>query len=80
MIPTSLAPGELADVRVNVEDPDSQDVRVVWRATSGDFTNYVATRTRYVCGDPGSQTLTVKARDEEGCERELELEVTCREE
>jgi len=77
VIPTVLAPDERAEVSVLVEDPEGEELELTWDATSGDFTDDDSADTKYVCDKIGDQKLTLTARDPAGCERELELDVTC---
>jgi hypothetical protein len=53
------------------------ELELVWRATSGRFSNTSSRITKYRCGSVGDQLLTLSATDPEGCERELNLDVTC---
>jgi hypothetical protein len=82
VVPQDIAPENSADVSVLASDPDGADgtLTYVWSATSGTFTELLLPKTTYRCAAPGAAVLAVHARDVEGCESELLLDVQCLEE
>jgi hypothetical protein len=77
ILPASLPPGVVADVTVSVMDPDSTELELRWTATSGRFSKPTSARTKYECARVGDQVLTLSARDGDGCERKLNLDLKC---
>jgi hypothetical protein len=77
ILPASLPPGVVADITVSVMDPDSTELELQWTATSGRFSKPTSARTKYECERVGDQVLTLAARDGDGCERKLNLDLKC---
>jgi hypothetical protein len=79
VLPKQIAAGETATVAAFAIDPDSDDTQLgyVWSATSGDFAAPTASLTEYTCTESGPQVLRVTTSDPDGCEDNLDLDVTC---
>jgi hypothetical protein len=79
VLPKQIAAGEIATVAAFAIDPDSDDTQLgyVWSATSGDFAAPTASLTEYTCTESGPQVLRVTTSDPDGCENNLDLDVTC---
>lgn len=79
VLPKQIATGESATVAAFAIDPDSDDTKLgyVWSATSGDFAAPTASLTEYTCSASGPQVLRVTTSDPDGCENNLDLDVTC---
>jgi hypothetical protein len=62
--PLQTSAGAAVDVAANAADPDAGDaLTFLWSASAGTFTQPTARSTRYVCGAPGIQTITVQVSD-----------------
>jgi hypothetical protein len=79
VLPKAIRAEEAAWVAVRATDVDSDDDLITyrWSATSGAFVEPEVAFTEYSCADAGPQILTIVAADAEGCERTLDLDVTC---
>ena len=79
VLPKQIATGEIATVAAFAIDPDSDDTQLgyAWSATSGDFAAPTASLTEDTCIESGPQVLRVTTSDPDGCENNLDLDVTC---
>lgn len=77
--PKTPAVGEPAEIEVNVGDADTPLDRLSfqWDAESGTFTPPSSARTSFVCEREGYQTLSLVARDDTDCERQLDIQINC---
>jgi len=79
VLPKKIRAGEVATALAFAVDPDSDDVtlRYAWSATSGDFAAPADSLTEYTCAESGPQVLRVTTSDPDGCESNVDLDVTC---
>jgi hypothetical protein len=79
ILPKRIRTGEVATALAFAVDPDSDDVtlRYAWSATSGDFAAPGDSLTEYTCRESGPQVLRVTTSDPDGCESNVDLDVTC---
>jgi hypothetical protein len=79
VLPKQIRAGEVATVAAFAIDPDSDDTQLdyAWSATSGDFSAPTDSLTEYRCAESGPQVLRVTTSDPDGCENNLDLDVTC---
>jgi hypothetical protein len=79
VLPKQIRPGELATVLAFAVDPDSDDtqLRYAWSATSGDFVAPADSLTEYACVGSGAQVLRVTTSDPDGCDINVDFDVTC---
>ena len=79
VVPHDIAVGAWADVKVVASDPDDADAELTftWSSTSGSFSEPALPKTTYRCAATGAHLLTARARDADGCESELLLDVNC---
>lgn len=79
VLPQRIRSGEIAVVTAFATDPDSEDgtLQYVWSATSGDFAAPADSLTEYRCAEAGPQVLRVTTSDPDGCENNVDLDVTC---
>jgi hypothetical protein len=62
--PLQTSVGASVDVSAGATDPDVGDrLTFLWSASSGSFADPSASKTHYVCGAAGTQTLTVQVSD-----------------
>lgn len=79
VLPKHIRAGEVATALAFAVDPDSDDVtlRYAWSATSGDFAAPGDSLTEYTCAETGPQVLRVTTSDPDGCESNVDFDVTC---
>jgi len=77
--PIDIPPDQPSQILVLASDPDGLDSKLQfqWSADSGSFSRPKRSLTEYRCGKPGPMLLKVVARDSEGCESSLSVNVTC---
>jgi hypothetical protein len=79
VLPKRIRAGEVAIATAFAVDPDSDDdlLHYAWSATSGDFAAPDDSLTDYTCVELGPQVLRVTTSDPDGCESNIDLDVTC---
>jgi hypothetical protein len=79
MLPRTPAIGVPAEISVNVTDPDSplEKLAFQWVAGSGSFSEPSSADTSFTCEHEGYQTLALVVRDETGCARQLDIQISC---
>ncbi len=79
VMPQRIGPSEAALIIVRASDPDSADSSLIyaWSAASGTFSANDRPVTNYRCSEPGTESLTVTAKDAHGCISSLTIDVEC---
>jgi hypothetical protein len=79
VLPKRIRAGEIATATAFAIDPDSDDVTLgyAWSATSGSFATPAGSLTEYTCVEAGPQVLRVTTWDLDGCESNVDIDVTC---
>lgn len=79
MLPKTPSVGAPAEISVNVTDADSslEKLSFQWLAGSGTFSAPSKADTSFTCAREGYQTLALVARDETGCARQLDIQISC---
>ena len=76
--PDDIPEGGSSTVSVVVTDPDGDRLTTALTATSGSFEDPAARSTRYTCGSPGIQTISVSVSDgDNACDTTKSVEVQC---
>ena len=77
--PLQTASGYGLSVEAEASDTEGDPVEYSWTATGGSFDDPAARKTVFICGEPGSEVITIEVSDDafKYCDDEWNVNVTC---